>query len=82
MNLLGGALPVPPAGGVMLQVTGGGPVGPYGIIAIIVVLQLLGVVSAARGRLRLVPKVLWILAIVFLPLVGVVLYFFLGRTHR
>ncbi|MBW3582982.1 MAG: PLD nuclease N-terminal domain-containing protein [Euryarchaeota archaeon] len=57
--------------------------GPIAIVALlIIILQVLTIISIVRGRLSLLAKVLWILAVIFIPILGIPLYFFLGRTRR
>ena len=53
---------------------------PYGIIGtVILVLDLIAIVSVLLGVGSVGHKLLWILLILFLPLIGMVLYFLLGR---
>lgn len=50
--------------------------GPLGLI--ILILDLWAIVSTIGSRASTGTKVLWVLLIVFLPLLGVILWFFLG----
>lgn len=67
---------------ILLRLHGFG-LGAITILALVIlVLQVLAIISVVTGRLSLMAKVLWILAIVFLNIIGVILYFLLGRTRR
>ena len=50
--------------------------GPLGLI--ILILDLWAIVSTIGSRASTGTKVLWVLLIVFLPLLGLILWFFLG----
>ena len=50
--------------------------GPLGLI--ILILDLWAIVSTIGSRASTGTKVLWVLLILFLPLLGVILWFFLG----
>ncbi|MFC2149516.1 PLD nuclease N-terminal domain-containing protein [Candidatus Auribacterota bacterium] len=45
----------------------------------ILVLDIVAIVDAVRGKLSTGKKVLWIILILILPVVGMILYFLLGR---
>lgn len=45
----------------------------YIVICVVVVLDIL------RGSLATDKKVIWIVVIIFLPVLGILLYYFLGR---
>jgi len=49
---------------------------------LVVIFNVAAMMDAIRGPLSRVRKILWILLIFFLPLVGVILYFLLGRTGQ
>lgn len=49
---------------------------------LIVVFDVAAVVDAIRGKLSIAKKVLWILLIFFLPVLGMILYFLLGRGEK
>ena len=49
---------------------------------LIMVFEFAAVVDAIRGPLPVMRKILWSLLIVFLPLLGMILYFLLGRETR
>lgn len=52
-----------------------------GIITVIIgILDLIAIVSVLAGTSTPGRKLLWILVIILLPLVGLVLYYLLGRT--
>lgn len=50
--------------------------GPIGLL--ILILDIWAIVSTVGSKASTGTKVLWILLIVFLPLLGVILWFFLG----
>lgn len=53
----------------------------YGIIGIIVlILDVIAIVSVLGGRGTVGHKLLWTLLILFLPLIGMALYFIIGRS--
>jgi putative effector of murein hydrolase LrgA (UPF0299 family) len=54
--------------------TGSGIVG-----LIILVLDIIAIVSVLQSSKEAVGKLLWILAILFLPIIGMILYFAIGR---
>lgn len=56
---------------------------PFRLLAIVVlVLDIFAIVSVVLGNSSVVRKVAWLLVILFLPVIGVVLYFVLGRTPQ
>ena len=55
------------------------------LVAVTVVLEIFAAVDAIlaeRLRVRGLPKPVWIIVIIFLPLVGALLWFFVGRPRR
>ena len=46
---------------------------------IILVLDVIDIVDAVRGSLETGKKILWIVLIVLLPVIGMILYFLLGK---
>ncbi len=55
------------------------------LVAVTVVLTVFAVVDAAvadRTRVRGLPRFAWFIVIVFMPLVGALLWFFVGRPRR
>jgi hypothetical protein len=55
------------------------------LVAVTVVLTIFAVVDAAvadRTRVRGLPRPAWFIVIVFIPLVGALLWFFVGRPRR
>jgi hypothetical protein len=55
------------------------------LVALTVVLTVFAVVDAAvadRTRVRGLPRPAWFIVIVFIPLVGALLWFFVGRPRR
>lgn len=45
------------------------------------VFAIVDVILTDRSRVRAMPKVLWVLVIVLLPVIGVVLWFMLGKAR-
>ena len=56
------------------------PVVPV-LLLVALVVALIDVIRLDDDRIKYLPKVAWVLLIIFLPLVGVVLWFALGRTY-
>jgi len=48
--------------------------------AVILILDIFAIVSVLLGSSDVVRKLLWIVVILLLPLVGMVLYFLIGRS--
>jgi len=46
---------------------------------IILILDILGIIDVVKSKKSTGQKVLWIVIILVLPLIGLVLYYFLGR---
>ncbi len=46
---------------------------------VILVLDIIAIVDCVRGKLPTGHKVLWIILILILPVIGLILYFLLGR---
>jgi hypothetical protein len=52
----------------------------YGLAGLVVlVLDIIAIVDCLKSNADTVKKLLWILVILFLPLIGMLLYFLLGR---
>lgn len=49
---------------------------------IILILDIIAIVSVLMGRGSVVRKLLWILIILLLPLIGMILYFLIGRSAK
>ena len=49
---------------------------------LIVIFNVAAMMDVIRGPLSNMRKILWILLIFFLPLVGVILYFLMGRAEK
>jgi hypothetical protein len=49
---------------------------------IVVVLDIIAIVDAVKGPLDTGKKVLWIILILILPVIGLVLYFLLGKKKK
>ena len=61
------------------------PPGGYGFSVlglIVLVLDILVIVRVAGSHKAFLVKLVWILVILFLPILGLILYFFLGREKR
>lgn len=53
----------------------------YGIIGtIVLILDIIAIVSVLAGRGTVGHKLLWTLLVLFLPVIGMILYFLLGRS--
>lgn len=48
----------------------------------LVFFDIIAIVDALRGKLSIEKKVLWIVLIIFVPVVGMLLYFLLGRPEQ
>lgn len=65
---------------ILLQRGAVGGFGLYQILGIVIlILDILVIVSVWRSHKAFIPKALWTLIILFLPLIGLILYFLLGR---
>lgn len=66
---------------VLLQRAGGSSgFGLYQIFALLIlILDIVVIVSVWKSHKALIPKLVWTLVILFLPILGLILYFFLGR---
>ena len=54
---------------------------PYGLIGLIIfVLDIIAIISVLMGRGSVGHKLLWILLILILPVLGMILYFLIGRN--
>lgn len=49
---------------------------------IIFVLDVIAIVSVVAGSSSVARKVIWTLVIIFLPVIGLILYFLFGRDAR
>lgn len=57
------------------------------VILFVVVLALdifaiVDIIMTRRGRVRALPKVVWVILIVLLPVIGAALWFFIGKERR
>ena len=53
----------------------------YGVIGtIVLILDIIAIVSVLAGRGSVGHKLLWTLLVLFLPIIGMVLYFVIGRS--
>jgi hypothetical protein len=56
---------------------------PYGLLGILIfVLDIIAIVSLLGGSASVEHKLLWVVLILLLPLLGMLLYFLLGRSSR
>jgi hypothetical protein len=57
--------------------------GPYNIIGLIIlVLDLVAIIGVIGGRSSFERKALWTLLILFLPLLGMILYYAIGKSRQ
>ena len=53
----------------------------YGILGLIIlVLDIIAIISVLGGRSSVEHKLIWTLVILLLPIVGMILYFLMGRS--
>jgi len=52
----------------------------FGIL--ILIFDVAAIVDAIRSKISIEKKILWILLILFLPVLGMILYFLLGRSEK
>jgi len=52
------------------------------VLVAVDVFSIVDVILTDRSRVRALPKVLWVLVIVLLPVVGFVLWFWLGKARH
>jgi len=53
----------------------------YGILGLIVlVLDIIAIISVLGGRASVEHKLLWTVVILLLPVIGMILYFLMGRS--
>lgn len=55
---------------------------PRIITFLVLVIDIIVIIDINNGRKDFERKVLWIIAVVFLPMLGPALYFFLGRNRQ
>ncbi len=54
----------------------------FGAVAIILmVFVLVDIISKDESQIRNLPKVLWVVIVIFLPIVGSIVWFVAGRTY-
>ena len=54
---------------------------PYGLIGLIIgILDIIAIISVLLGRGSVGHKLLWILLVLILPLIGMILYYLIGRS--
>ncbi|MEA3461939.1 MAG: PLDc N-terminal domain-containing protein [Bacteroidota bacterium] len=61
---------------------GGGILVTIFVVLFILLLPLLALISALMNTFRGNDKIIWVLVIIFLPFLGSVLYFLIGRNQR
>jgi hypothetical protein len=47
---------------------------------VVLILDILAIIDVAGRSMEMLKKVLWILLILFLPILGIVLYYLVGRS--
>ena len=59
-------------------------IGPWQIILILVVMLLpvLALISILKNNFKNNDKIIWVLVVLFLPFLGTLLYFIMGRPKR
>ncbi|KQV05170.1 PLD nuclease N-terminal domain-containing protein [Leifsonia sp. Root112D2] len=57
----------------------------YALLSVVFLLVIVGalidIITRQDGQIRYLPKVVWILLVVFLPLIGSILWFTIGREY-
>ena len=54
---------------------------PYGLIGLLVgILDIIAIISVLLGRGSVGHKLLWILLVLILPVIGMILYYLIGRS--
>jgi len=61
---------------------GGGLLLTIFVVLFVLLLPILALISALMNSFRGNEKIIWILLIIFLPFLGSVLYFLIGRNQR
>lgn len=61
-----------------------GMVGPWqiGLVLIVFFIPLIAIIDILRNRFKENEKLIWVLVVLFMPLVGTLLYLALGRKNR
>ena len=55
--------------------------GPYGLVGLIVgILDIIAIISVLLGRGSVGHKLLWVLLVLILPVIGMILYYLIGRN--
>lgn len=52
------------------------------VVLAALIVALIDVIRIDDGRVKYMPKIVWVLLIVLIPLIGVVLWFALGRSYE
>jgi hypothetical protein len=52
------------------------------IVLVALVIALIDVIRIDDSRVKYLPKIVWVLLIILIPLIGVVLWFVLGRSYE
>lgn len=65
-----------------LFLLGGGIIMTLVFILLVILFPLFALISALTGQFPGNEKVLWVLLIIFLPFLGSLLYFLIGRNQR
>lgn len=60
-----------------------GPIGPTEILLLLsLVLWILGVVDILRSEFTKWNKIIWLMVVIFVPIIGPILYFLIGRKQK
>jgi hypothetical protein len=54
---------------------------PFLIYAAITIYSIVDIALIERSRVRALPKIIWVIVVIVLPIVGAVLWFLLGRER-
>ena len=55
----------------------------FGVVAILLmVFVLVDIITKDESQIRNLPKVLWVVIVIFLPIVGSIVWFVAGRTYQ
>ena len=51
------------------------------VLVAVMIAALVDIITRDEGQIKHLPKIVWVLLVVFLPLVGTVLWFLIGRDY-
>ena len=52
------------------------------LVLILLLLPVLALISILKNNFKSNDKIIWVLVVLFLPLIGAILYFIIGRSKR